>query len=69
MQDLFLKLLLLIAPCLAGLLPAEALAPFADELAQRERKRAQRAKQEARRIRRIPEGNSGLVHDVVNCGG
>lgn len=30
---------------LSGLLPAEALAPFADELAQRERKRVQRAKQ------------------------
>ncbi|GAB4820330.1 hypothetical protein N2152v2_007376 [Parachlorella kessleri] len=33
---------------LAPLLPPEALAPFADELAQRERKRTQRVKQEAR---------------------
>lgn len=37
---------------LAPLLPPEALAPFADELAQRERKRVQRSKQEARRAAR-----------------
>ena len=67
-QDLFLKLLLLIAPCLAGLLPAEALAPFADELAQRERKRAQRAKQEARRIRQERAADAAAAAAAANSG-
>lgn len=35
----------------AGLLPPEALAPFGEELAAREKRRAQRAKQEARRLK------------------
>lgn len=43
---------LLLEVDLEGVLPAEAMAPFAEELAQRQRKRAQRAKREAQQLRR-----------------
>lgn len=51
-----------------ALLPAEALAPFVDELAQREKRRVQRAKQEARRLRQERAAAAAAAAAAANTG-
>lgn len=46
----------------------EALAPFADELAQREKRRVQRAKQEARRLRQERAAAAAAAAAAANTG-
>ena len=52
----------------AGLLPPEALAPFADELTAREKRRAQRAKQEARRLKAERAAAAAAAAAAANTG-
>lgn len=52
----------------AALLPAEALAPFAEELAQREKRRVQRAKQEARRLKQERAAAAAAAAAAANTG-
>ncbi|KAL4420636.1 hypothetical protein ABPG75_010292 [Micractinium tetrahymenae] len=53
---------------LSALLPPEALAPFAEELAQREKRRVQRAKQEARRLRQERAAAAAAAAAAANTG-